>query len=62
MCTCACYGLLVYSMCVHVTHFYQHVCYWAFADEYRGASRGRSLEGELKPGRCGMVWALVMWA
>eukprot|EP00731_Ephydatia_muelleri_P000715 Em0001g715a len=23
------------------------------AEEYRGASRGRSLEGELKPGRCG---------
>ena len=30
--------------------------YWAGTEEYRGASRGRSLEGELKPGRCGVVW------
>ena len=27
--------------------------YWAGTEEYRGASRGRSLEGELKPSRCG---------
>ena len=27
--------------------------YWAGTEEYRGASRGRLLEGELKPGKCG---------
>ena len=62
VCVCVCVCVCVYvcvCLCVFVcvcVHYIIVSCihgYWAGTEEYRGASRGRSLEGELKPGRCG---------